>query len=170
MLATDTVVGTTYGYVTLPAGWNLDLAASAQLQPTITQGAVSVVVSDGVWLEGSASLVRHIGDLVYDGGFTVPDDVPDDDGLLTGLTDLSAVEADLETSLAAPERQDFRITAAADAAPGDPLWIDVIRYGELITVVVVRGPQPEVAQRVDAIQAIGDSLVIDASELGEVTP
>ena len=169
-LATDTVVGTAYGYVTLPAGWDLDLASAALVQPTITQGDVSVVVSDGVWLEGSASLLGNIGSMVYDGGFSVPDDVPDDDGLLAGLKDLSAIEADLQADLVAPDRQDFRITADETSAEGDPLWIDVIRYGELITVVVVRGPQSEVSQHVDQIQAIGDSLVIDAIEIGEVTP
>ena len=160
-LSEDTVVGTTYGEVTLPAGWDLDIAAAASSSPVVRKRDVTIGVGDGVWFEGSAGLLENISELIYDTPAILPP-APDDDGLFSGLSDpLSEGAEEYE-----PVRQEFRITAGINAGADEPHFVDVVRYGESVIFVVVRGDADAVKRELDTVRAIVDSVAFFSAEPG----
>ncbi len=157
----STVVGTTYGEVTLPAGWDLDIAAAASSTPVIRKRDVTIGVSDGVWFEGSARLLENIAALIYETPADLPP-APDDDGLLITITDPASEAAQNYE----PTRAEFRINAGPDASGDEPQFIDVVRYGESVILVVVRGDGDAVAREADTIRDIVQSVTFHGAETG----
>lgn|GEM_PF-1709829 len=160
-LTADTVIGTTYGAATLPAGWDLNIAAAASSSPVVTKGDVTIGVGDGVWFEGSAGLLENIADLIYNTPAILPP-APEDDGPFSNLA--GSVTEDPEEY--EPVRQVFRISAGLNAASSEPRFIDVVRYGESVIYVIVRGDDAAVARELDTVQAIVDSVTFASAEPG----
>lgn len=160
-LSEDTVVGTVYGEVTLPAGWDLDIAAAASSSPVVRKRDVTIGVGDGVWFEGSAGLLENIAELIYDTPPVIPP-APDDDGLFSGLADPLSDSADEYE----PTRDVFRITAGVNAGPDEPHFVDVVRYGESVIFIVVRGDVDGVERELDTVRAIVDSVTFFSAEPG----
>jgi hypothetical protein len=160
-LTEDTVVGTTYGEVTLPAGWDLDIAAAASSSPVVSKRDITIGVGDGVWFEGSAGLLENIADLIYDTPASIPP-APDDDGPFSNLSGSFTEEPDEYE----PFRQVFRISAGINASSDEPRFVDVVRYGESVIFVVVRGDDEGVARELDTVRAIVDSVTFASAEPG----
>jgi len=139
---TDTSVNT--ASVTLPAGWDVDIASTAEGQPVVTRGGVRVSVSDAVWLGGSDRLVEHVADLVFSEAPQLPT-IPD-----------GADGADDE---------EWQLLAAGGAPGRDPREVYVVRRSAAVVLVVVRGPAAEVAAAKDAITTLVASVSIDGSVL-----
>lgn len=137
------------GSVTIPAGWELDIAASSLRTPSASHGGVDVTVSDAVWLGDSDDLLSHVSGLLFDGNALVPDasDPPDAGG---------AEES---------SRQVWQLFPTQDAAEGAPVRVDVIREGEGVVLVVARGAPSDVDAQSEAIDAISGSVQLDLAGL-----
>lgn len=154
-------IGTTYGTVTMPAGWDVHIAPSAQRQPVVTSHGVEIVVTDGVWLEDSEHLLRNIASLLFATEPVIPA-APDDDGLLSSLDEplnAAAIEEDAE-------RVQWRIEAAPDAGGDDPRTVDVVRYGELVVLVIARGDADAVAHQAAVIESVTASVTFEEITAG----
>src|SRR5690554_364519 len=154
-------VGTTYGEVTLPGGWDLDIAAASQSSPVIRKRDITIGVTDGVWFEGSAALLENIADLIYDTPATLPP-APDDDGLFSAIMDPTGEAAEEYE----PTRDVYRITAGLNAGADEPRFVDVVRYGESVMLVVVRGEADAVAREMKTVRDIVDSISFGLGEPG----
>jgi hypothetical protein len=136
-LDVDTTVGLATASVTIPAGWDLDIAAASQSRPVAALGDVEVSVVDAVWLGTSQRLVDNASSLVFSTSPAVPE-IPDDaDGA---------------------DREEWLVVAAADAEDDDPRQMTVIRNAESVVLVIVRGPAADVEAAIDAIDAIVASV------------
>ena len=140
-LSSDTAFSLTSSTVTIPAGWDIDIAAASQRQPVASLGDVRVSVTDAIWLGASRRLVEHAADLVFTDAPVLPD-VPE-----------TADGASLEQ---------WDIVPGADATASDPRRVVVIRRDASVIVVIVRGPDADVAAESDAIDAVIASVSIEA--------
>ena len=140
-LSSDTAIGLTTSTVTIPSGWDIDIAAASQRQPVASLGDVRVSVTDAIWLGASRRLVEHTADLVFTDAPVLPD-VPE------------AAEGS--------ERETWDIVPGADAPQSDPRRVVVIRLDTSVTLVIVRGPDADVAAEADAIDAVIASVSIEA--------
>ena len=143
-LLEETPVQLTAASVTLPAGWDLDIAAASHGQPVASFGEVRVGVSDAVWLGASDRLVEHVESLTFSAGARLPDVPADADGT---------------------EAEQWRIVPRSDATTGDPRVVYVLRRDTAVVLVVVSGPATDVAAASGAIDAIVASVTIDGFAL-----
>lgn len=136
-LTSDVVLELATASVTLPAGWDVDIASSSQRQPVATRGDVQVDVVDAVWLGASSGLVAHAAELVFSGRPTLPD-VP--------------------AGAAGKTNEQWRIVAGEASPSSDPRQVVVLRRDTSVVLVIVRGPDAQVAEAADAIEAIVSSV------------
>ncbi len=148
-LGVDTEVGMATAAVTIPAGWDLDIAASSQRVPVASRDGVEVTTTDAVWLGKTSNLLGNVADLLFDGDAVIPD---------------VAAKADASAD-GASSREMWRLTPTDAASPGAPVRVDVIRDGQGVVLVVARGTANDVAALSDAIDAIAASVQLDLSGL-----
>lgn len=137
LLAADDTMELTMASVTVPAGWNVNIASSAQGQPVATLGKVKVGVADAIWLGKSDRLVARVASIFFSHSPRLPDIPPDADG--TG-------------------GEQWEIAPGFDAQGGDPQKVIVLRRDTSVVFVVVRGPDSDVAAVSDAIDSIVASV------------
>ena len=123
--------------VTLPAGWDVDIASASQSQPVATLGNVQIGITDAIWLGASSRLVERVGDLV----FSQPPVLPDVPSTADGIGG-----------------EQWRILPAPDAPAGDPRLVVVLRGDTSVVLVVVRGTDAEVAALADTIDSVVASV------------
>ncbi|MCB2413342.1 hypothetical protein LGT39_10850 [Demequina sp. TTPB684] len=146
-LDADTEVGMATGSVVIPARWEVDIAATSQQTPVASMGGVEVTIADAAWLGGSSGLLDNVARLLFDGDAVVPEIDTDD--------------ADAEGG--EPSREVWQLTPSADAADDAPVWVDVVREGEGVALVVVRGDAAEAEVLTEQIDEIRDSITLDLS-------
>ncbi len=139
-LAADDVMELVTGTVTLPAGWDVDIASASQRQPVATRGNVQIGIVDAVWLGASSRLVSHAADVV----FSQPPLLPDVPTTANG----TASEA-------------WQILPARDAPSGDPRRVIVLRRDTSVILVIVRGPAADVAAVAETIDAVVASVTFN---------
>lgn len=142
-LSADTEVGMATASVTIPAGWDLDIAASSQRQPLASRDGVRVSITDAVWLGDTADLLTHVSRLIFDGDAAIPES-PADGGT---------------------SREVWRLAPAAGAGEGVPARVDVIRDGQGVVLVIARGTAAAVAAQSEDIDAMSDSVQLDLTTL-----
>jgi len=145
-LQADTSVGMATASVTIPAGWDLDIEASSQQAPRASLGEVNVSVSDAVWLGDSADLLANVSTLYFDGNAVLPDTAEGDD---SSAQDEAA-------------RQQWQLTPNDQASADAPVRVDVVRSAQSVVVVAARGPASDVAAQSATIDAIVDSVDLQA--------
>lgn len=154
-LASDTEVGMATASVTIPASWDVDIAASSRRTPVASHAGVEVRVSDAVWLGSDEDLLTHVAELLFDGNARVPDVSNSSDG-----------SGDSEST-----RELWHLRPNEAAGDDAPERVDVVRDGEGVVLVVARGAEGDVKAQSDAIDAITDSVQLDLSGLNvEVGP
>jgi hypothetical protein len=153
-LDADTEVGMATASVTIPAGWDLDIAASSQQQPTASRDGVDVTTTDAVWLGESSDLLGNVAQLLFDGEAVIPDSAAQSDG-----------PADGDPADGDSPREVWQLTPTGTADNDAPVRVDVIRDGQGVVLVVARGTPEAVAAQSDAIDAISDSVRLDLSGL-----
>jgi hypothetical protein len=126
--------------VTLPAGWDVNIAAASQGQPVASLGNVEIGIADAVWLGKSRQLVAHAAKLVYSRTPVLPDIPANADG---------------------KGGEKWQILAASGAPSGDPRRVIVLRQDTSVVLVIVRGPAAEVAAASDAIDSVVASVTFD---------
>jgi len=139
-LTADDAIKLTTATVTLPAGWDVDIASASQRQPVATRGNVQIGIVDSVWLGASSRLVANAADLVFSQPPVVPDVPSTADG--TG-----------------GER--WQILPARDAPNSDPRRVVVLRRDASVVLVIVRGPDADVAAVADTIDSLIASVTFD---------
>jgi len=139
-LTTDDAMELATGTVTLPAGWDVDIASASQRQPVATRGNVQIGIVDAVWLGASSRLVTHAADLVFSQPPLLPDVPATADG--TGS-------------------EEWQILPARDAPSGDPRSVIVLRRDTSVILVIVRGPAAEVAAVAETIDAVVASVTFN---------
>ena len=154
-LTADTEVGMATATVTIPAGWDLDIAASSQQIPVASRDGVEVTTTDAVWLGESSDLLRNVATLLFDGA---------------ALVDGAAVIPDVVARADAPaggdsSREVWRLTPTEAADQDAPVRVDVIREGQGVVLVAARGATNDVSALSDAIDAISASVELDLSGL-----
>ncbi len=127
--------------VTIPAGWDVNIAAASQGQPVVSRGKVEVAVADAVWLGKSKQLVAHAADMAYSQPPVLPDVPANADGA---------------------HGEKWQILAGPGAASDDPRRVVVLRRDSSVVLVIVRGPAADVAAASGAI----DSIVASVSLAG----
>jgi hypothetical protein len=127
--------------VTLPAGWDVNIASASQGQPVVSLGSVEVAVTDAVWLGKSKQLVANAAGLVYSRPPVLPDIPTTADG--TG-------------------REKWQIVPGPDAPSDEPRRLVVLRQDTSVVLVIVRGPAADVA----AAAAVIDSVVASVTFAG----
>ena len=135
--------------VVIPAGWDLDIAASSQRRPVASRGAVEVSTTDAVWLGDTAALLANVSRLLFDGEAVIPD--------VASQADAPAGDAS--------SRDVWQLTPSEAAGHDAPVRVDVIREGQGVVLVTARGPASDVTAASDAIDAISDSVQLDLSTL-----
>jgi hypothetical protein len=153
-LDADTEVGMATASVTIPAGWDLDIAASSQQQPTASRDGVDVTTTDAVWLGESSDLLGNVAELLFDGEAVIPDSAAQSDG-----------PGDGDSGDGDSPRELWQLTPTGTADHDVPVRVDVIRDGQGVVLVVARGTPEAVAAQSDAIDAISDSVQLDLSGL-----
>ena len=96
---------------------------------------------DAVWLENSRTLVDRVSRMVFDGHATLPS-IPDD--------------AHGDT------RETWHLVRAAHATDTSAAMVDVVRDGQSVVLVIVRGDDAAVAAQADAVDAMVASVTIAA--------
>lgn len=140
----DTRVGLATATVTIPAGWDLDIAAASQSRPVAILGGVEVSVVDAVWLGASRRLVDNASSLVFSTPPVLPEIPEEADGT---------------------EREEWLVLPGADADDTDPRQVTVVRDAESVVLVIVRGPAAEVDAAAEAIDAIVASVELAGPEV-----
>lgn len=148
-LTADTEVGMATAVVTIPAGWDLDIAASSQQIPVASRDGVEVTTTDAVWLGETSDLLGNVADLLFDGDAVIPDVAATDDASADGASSLEV----------------WRLTPSQAAGQDAPVRVDVIRDGQAVVLVVARGAASDVNAQSDAIDAITASVELDLSGL-----
>ena len=154
-LTSDTEVGMATAVVTIPAGWDLDIAASSQQLPVASRDGVEVTTTDAVWLGETSDLLGNVADLLFDGDAVIPDGA--------AIPDVAA-RADASPDGAA-SLEVWRLTPSEAAGQDAPVRVDVIRDGQGVVLVVARGAASDVNAQSDAIDAITASVELDLSGL-----
>lgn len=126
--------------VTLPAGWDVNIASAAQGQPVASLGGVEIAISDAVWLGTSSRLVANAADLVY----SQPAELPD----VPAQADGSGGEK-------------WQILPGANALSGDPRRVVVLRQDSSVVLVVVRGSEAAVEAAAATIDSVVASVAFD---------
>ncbi len=139
-LTGDDTMELTTATVTLPAGWDVDIASASQLQPVVTLGDVKIGIVDAVWIGTSSRLVANAADVIFSQPPVLPDVPPTADG--TG-------------------GEDWLILAARDAPRGDPRRVVVLRRDTSVVLVIVRGPDADVAAVADVVDSVVASVKFD---------
>lgn len=139
-LAADDSIGLTVATVTLPAGWDVDIASASQGQAVATLGNVDIGVTDAVWLGASSRLVEHVADLVFSQPPAMPDIPATADG--TGS-------------------EKWELRPGPDAPRDDPQLVVVLRSETSVVLVVVRGPSADVAALARTIDSVVTSVSFD---------
>ena len=139
-LTADDVMELATATVTLPAGWDVDVASASQRQPVATLGNVQIGIVDAVWLGASNRLVTHAADLVFSQPPLLPDVPATADG--TGS-------------------EEWQILPARDAPSDDPRSVIVLRRDTSVLLVIVRGPDADVAAVADTIDAVVASVAFN---------
>lgn len=154
-LNVDTEVGMATAAVTIPAGWDLDIAASSQQIPVASRAGVEVTTTDAAWLGETPDLLGNVAELLFDGDAVIPD---------------VAAKADAPAD-GASSREVWQLTPTEAASQDAPVRVDVIRDGQGVVLVVARGGADDVTALSDAIDAISASVALDMSaiELGAST-
>ncbi|WP_291379900.1 hypothetical protein [Demequina sp.] len=147
-LEVDTEVGMATASVVVPAGWDLDIAASSQQTPVASKSGIEVTVADAVWLGDSQDLLASVSRLLFDGDAILPEIPPE------------PVEAEEGAT-----REVWRLTPKADAAPDLPVRVDVIRDAEGVVLVVVRGEAAQVNALSEQLDSIVESVHLDLSPI-----
>ena len=148
-LTADTEVGMATAAVTIPAGWDLDIAASSQQMPVASRDGVEVTTTDAVWLGETSDLLANVADLLFDGDAVIPD---------------VAAQADASPD-GASSREVWRLNPSEAAGQDAPVRVDVIRDGQGVVLVVARGAASDVNAQSDAIDGITASVELDLSGL-----
>ncbi len=148
-LSADTPVGMATAAVTIPAGWDLNIAASSQQIPVASRDGVEVTTSDGLWFGETSDLLANVARLLFDGDAVIPD---------------VAARADAPAD-GASAREVWHLTPTDAASQDAPVRVDVIRDGQGVVLVAARGSAGDVAALSDAIDAISDSVQLDLSGL-----
>jgi hypothetical protein len=148
-LEADTKVGLATASVVIPGGWELDIAASSQQTPVASKDGVEVTIADAVWLGNTSGLLANVSQLLFDGDAIVPEVDTDADG---------AEEPE-------SAREAWRLRPMADAPQDAPVWVDVIRDGEGVVLVVVRGDGADAKALSDEIDAVAESVHLDLSSI-----
>ena len=146
-LKADTEVGMATAAVTIPAGWDLDIAASSQQIPVASRDGVEVTATDAVWLGETSDLLGNVADLLFDGDAVIPDVVAKADAAADG----------------ASSREVWQLAPTEAVSQDAPVRVDVIRDGQGVVLVVARGAANDVIALSDAIDAISDSVQLDLS-------
>lgn len=139
-LAADATIHLATATVTLPAGWDVNIASASQGQPVADLGDVEIAISDAVWLGASSRLVAHAADLAYSRPPVLPDVPAQADG--TG-------------------GEKWQILPAPGAPSGDPRRVVVLRRDSSVVIVVVRGPDAAVAAAAGTIDSVVASVAFD---------
>lgn len=134
----------TFASVTVPAGWDMDIAAAVDNQAVLSKGGVRIGVSDAIWLGESDTLVRNVSHYLFDGKAQLPD-VP-------------------QESLG-EKRETWTITPTDDAADGAPLRVIVVRQDQSVVLVQVKGTPDAVAEAQQTIDEIVASSAFEAPGL-----
>lgn len=132
----DTVLALNTATVTLPAGWDIDIAAASQSQPSASLGDVDVNIADALWLGSSERLLDNVADLTFSSPPLIPA-VPDG---------------------ANGAKREVWTIATSDVSSDDPQRVVVVRQEENVVLVVVRGPADEVEALGGALDAIVASV------------
>ena len=140
-LSDDTVLDLASASLTMPAGWDVDIAASSLRSPTATRQGVEVSATDAIWLGDSDSLLAKVNDLVFDGQGAVPG-VPD--------------------GARGAEAERWRIVAGSSADSAAPARVDVVREGQSVVLLVVRGEASDVERLGAELDAIVASVEVFA--------
>ena len=135
-LTSDTALALNTATVTIPAGWNVDIAAASQSQPQASRGEVDISIADALWFGSSQRLLGNVADLTFSSPPLIPE-VPD--------------------GAKGAQREVWTLTSA-DGDAGDPQRVLVVRQEESVVLVVVRGPADKVALLTDQIDAIAASV------------
>jgi hypothetical protein len=146
-LTVDTQVGMATASVAIPAGWDLDIAASSQQTPVASRSGVEVTMTDAVWLGDTADLLANVADLLFAGAAVIP----------------AAAAQSGAGSDGAATREVWQLTPTAAASQAAPVRVDVIRSGEGVVLVTARGTAGDVTALSDAIDAISDSVQLELS-------
>ena len=141
VLTADDTMELTMASVTIPAGWEVDIASAAQGRPEAVQGNVTIGIADALWLGGSSRLVERVAGMVFSEETTLPDVPADANG---------------------EDSEKWEIFPAPDAAAGDPRRLIVLRRDTSVVLVVVRGP----ASEVEALAGSVDSIVASVEFVG----
>lgn len=126
--------------VKLPAGWDVNIASASQGQPVVSKGNVTIGITDAVWLGKSSRLVANAADLVYSQPPVLPDIPAAADG--TG-------------------GEKWQIVPTPDAPSGEPRRLVVLRQDTSVVLVIVRGPDADVAAVADTIDSVVASVTFD---------
>ncbi|WP_179397681.1 hypothetical protein [Demequina lutea] len=126
--------------VTLPAGWDVNIASASQSQPVASLGGVQIAITDAVWLGKSSQLVTHAAGLVYSQPPVLPDVPPKADG-------------------AGGEK--WQILPGPNAPTSDPRRVIVLRRDKSVVLVIVRGPAVDVAAASVAIDSVVASVAFE---------
>ncbi len=137
LLTSDDAMELTMASVTIPAGWDVDIASASQGRPVATKGNVQFGVADALWLGASDRLVERVADMVFSHSTTLPDIPADANG-----------QGDEQWEIVSDEDGDGR----------DPQRVIVLRRDTAVVLVVVRGPKADVAAVEDAIDSIVASV------------
>ncbi len=147
VLTTDTEVGMATASVTIPAGWDLDIAASSQRVPVASRDGVEVTTTDAVWFGDTSDLLGNVAELLFDGDTVIPDVA-------------AKVDAPADGDSA---REVWQLAPTEAASQGAPVRVDVIRDGQGVVLVVARGAADDVTALSDTIDSISDSVKLDLS-------
>jgi hypothetical protein len=126
--------------VTLPAGWDVNIASASQDQPVASKGNVTIGITDAVWLGKSSQLVANAADLVYSQPPVLPDIPAAADG--TG-------------------GEQWQIVPGPDAPSDEPRRVVVLRQDTSVVLVIVRGPAADVAAEAGTIDSVVASVTFD---------
>ncbi len=137
LLTKDDTLELAMASVTIPAGWDVDIASAALGRPVAAQGDVQIGIADALWLGGSSRLVERAAGMVFAHAATLPDVPADANGA---------------------DGEQWEIFPAAGAEDGDPQRLIVLRRDTSVVLVVVRGPEADVAALADSIDSIVASV------------
>ena len=133
-LETDTEFLLAGSFVTLPAGWELDIASTVSRVPAASDAGLSVRAEDALWWGSSQDLVARVAEL-------------------TGASDIELPEIPADAVGKTREVWRLDVPATDDRDAGR---IDVVRFAELVVLVISSGDaaaleRPEVDAIVDSV-------------------